>query len=178
MGLVSQAVHDGGRHVIGYHSLSLFLTHFFMVKFSLSLFSPKDFGWKGTIKKSEPIVFVLVTFSIDSICHVIVSCRVIPKTLMPREVCLLQPAKNACSFFFSIIKFSNLFIFISLVSLYRTSSLSTFGYRLRVFFFSFASDVFLSSASFPSAGFLSLAKNFFCWFCFWFLVSIPWIINY
>jgi len=124
MGLVSQAVHDGGRHVIGYHSLSFPYT-FFMVKFSLSLFSPKDFGWKGKIKKSEPIVFMLVSFSIDSICHVIVSCRVIPKTLMPREVCLFQPAKNASSFFFSIIKFSNLFLFVLLVSLYRTSSSST-----------------------------------------------------
>jgi len=32
MGLVSQAVHDGGRHVIGYDPLSLFLKVFIFMK--------------------------------------------------------------------------------------------------------------------------------------------------
>lgn len=95
---------------------------------------------EGDDQESEPLVFVLVSFSIDSICHVIVSCRVIPKTLMPREVCLLQPAKKACSFFFSIIKFSNLFLFILLASLRRTSSLSTFWYKLIVFLRAFYNE--------------------------------------
>jgi len=72
MGLVSQAVHDGGWHVIGYYSPSLFLTLFGKV-FSFSVFSQRFWvEWD--------IVFVLVSFSIDSICHVIVSCKVIPKT--------------------------------------------------------------------------------------------------
>ncbi|BAT95883.1 hypothetical protein VIGAN_08270900 [Vigna angularis var. angularis] len=84
MGLVSQAVHDGGRHVIGYHSL--FSSHpIFGKVFSFSIFS-QGFWVEGDDQESEPLVFVLVSFSIDSICHVIVSCRVIPKTLMPREL--------------------------------------------------------------------------------------------
>ncbi|RWV90609.1 hypothetical protein GW17_00047172, partial [Ensete ventricosum] len=57
MGLVSQAVHDGGRHVLGSLLLSLSL--------SLSL--------------SHSL----------SCTHVFwICCRVIPRTLMPREVCL------------------------------------------------------------------------------------------
>lgn len=57
MGLVSQAVYDGGRHVLGYHWFSLS---------SLSLFS----------LFSLSVLFKLGLFS----------CRVIPKSLMPREV--------------------------------------------------------------------------------------------
>lgn len=60
MGLVSQAVYDGGRHVLGYRwfSLSLSLSPLSFIFFSLS-----------------------VLFNLDLFCF-----RVIPKSLMPKEV--------------------------------------------------------------------------------------------
>ena len=93
-----------------WHPFSL-LSHCFSISSLLFLFFPPKMWGKRRIRVNKsPLCLV-----IDTVCHVIVSCRVIPKTLMPREVCLLQPGEKAYSLFLLII--NCLFLFVLYVSL-------------------------------------------------------------
>ena len=88
MGLVSQAVYDGGRHVIGWEMSIFFL-----------------------------VMMVLYMLDMLLICAILLSlycCRVIPRTLMPREVILgcldLKEMTKQVTIGKKIIKYNFLFL--------------------------------------------------------------------
>lgn len=166
MGLVSQAVHDGGRHVIGYHSLSLVFIPFSFGKvfFSFSIFSKGFWGKGGSRNQSQLCLFVLF-LNWYSICHVIVSCRVIPKTLMPREVCLLQPWEKAYGFFL-VIKFCRLFLF--LFCLFSSSKVEPWFRSVFSFVSPLSPLVLYSIYVFPL-----VISSLFCSFLFSVKTSLP-----
>jgi hypothetical protein len=63
MGLISQAVYDGGRHVLGY-----------LLQLALSL------------SLSLSLIYIYMSVCMSLLMSLSFSCRVIPTTLMPREV--------------------------------------------------------------------------------------------
>jgi hypothetical protein len=86
MGLVSQAVHDGGRHVIGYYyyyydPFSLFLKVFFFIIWSISL-------------------LCLLCWSLSPLTHYFFVILLSFAELFPRHSCLERYVWKAFSLFF------------------------------------------------------------------------------